>query len=110
MNAPDARPAEILPLLRDVRASLGQRDVRHGVRHPVIEPGRADGQIAHWRKTDAGFAPNQTLGPQLIVGEREYGADPELAIQLVERRRAKSLADIAPRAEPVRDLVAGRGA
>ena len=38
LNAPDARPAEVLALLGDVGADLHDRDVRHGVLDAVVEP------------------------------------------------------------------------
>src|SRR5919204_573843 len=90
LHAPDPRAPEILALLRDVGADLRQRDVRHRVADAVVVPGRPDVEIPQRRKADAGLAADEPLGPELIVREREHGADAELPIELIERRRPEA--------------------
>ena len=104
------RLAQVLTLLRDVRPHLRQRDVGHRVGHAVVEPGHADRHIARRRDADARFPADETFGSEIFVGQREHGTDAELPVQLVERRRAKAGADVAPRADLVGDLIARRGA
>ena len=49
-------------------------------------------------QADANLAAVQSLGTELVVRQRQDRADAELAIQLVQRRRAEADADAAPRA------------
>ena len=45
------------------------------------------------RDVDAGLAADQALRAELVVGQRHARRRPELAVQLVERRRAEAGAD-----------------
>ena len=60
-------------------------------------------QVVDRLDVDAELAADQTLGTELLVGQRQQRADAELAVELVERRRAEAPADVAPRADLVAD-------
>ena len=85
-------------------------DVRHRILHAVVEPRGAHREVLDRRHVHAQLATDQPLGPELIVGQRQDGADAELAIQLVERRRAEARAEAAPRRHLVGHVVQRRDA
>ena len=57
------------------------------------------------RHVDADFTAHQTLGSELVVGQRQDRADAELAVELVERRRTEARSETAPRRDLVVDVV-----
>ena len=100
------RAPQVLALLGDGGPDGRQRHVRHRVLDAIIEPGRPPGQVAGRLDADAGFPADETLRTELIVGEGQHGADAELPVELVERRRAEAPAEVAPDAEPAGEVVA----
>ena len=91
-----ACPAEILSLLGDVWADDRLRDVRDRILDAVVEPGGPPREIANGHHADAGLAADEPLGSEQRIGQGQNRADAELAIQLVQRRRAEARADVAP--------------
>ena len=67
----------------------------------VVEDRSADGHAIGRRNADARLDAGQPLGPEVLVGEGQDGAHPELAIELVQRRRAEAAADAAPHADAI---------
>ena len=64
--------------------------------------------VGRRRDVDAELAADQTLGAELIVRPRDDRPDRELAIQLVERRRAEPQPEVAPHAHLVGQVVQRR--
>ena len=85
----DARAAEVLPLLRRLRqAEIVTFDTGSSTRlsNHVARTVRLRAGV----DVDADLAADEALRAELIVGQRQHGADAELPIQLVERRRAEA--------------------
>jgi len=106
LHAPDARLAKVL-LLRRGRV---QRHVRHRIFDPVVIPGDASRQIADGRHVDTGFAADQPLGAQLIVGAGRDRPDGKLTVQLGKGRRSESGVDRRPPRHLVRQVIERRDA
>ena len=104
----DAGAAEILAL-RPV-GHADQRDVRDRVLHPIVEPGGSNRQVLDRGEVQPQLAAHQTLGAELIVGQRHQRANAELAVQLVQCRGAETGADAAPGGDPVGDVIQRRQA
>ena len=83
----------------------GQGDVRHRILDPVVVPGRAHAEVASRGKPDSSLAADEALRSELVVGERQHGANAELPVQLVQRRGAESPAEISPHAHPVGHVI-----
>src|SRR5688572_24588657 len=97
---------EVLPLLK-VGAD---RDVRDRVLDPVVVPGRADRRITCRLDPDACLTAEEPLGAEVLIRERAHETDTELAIELVQRRRAESITDIAPDRHAIGDAIERRDA
>ena len=108
----DLRAPEILALLaggaghgagggEGSGGSARHRHVGHRILDAVVVPAAAIRQPLERRQADAQLAAHQAFGAELVVGEREDGADAELAIELVERRGAEARPDAAERRHAV---------
>src|SRR5205823_164985 len=87
---------KILPLANRVGGVY--RDVCDWILHAIVEERAAHGEAVDRRDADARFHTGEAFGGEIFVGGRQNGADAELPIQLVQRRRAEPAADAAPHA------------
>ena len=59
-------------------------------------------------RSDPCLAAEEPLGAEVLVRERAHETDTELAIELVQRRRAESIPDIAPHRHALGDAIERR--
>ena len=105
-----AGPAEILALLCHVGAGNRDGHVRDRIFDAVVEVGGPEEHVRGRDQRDAELTADQPFGPELIVRERQYRADAELPVELVERRRAEAGAEVPPDADAWIQVVARRDA